>query len=272
MTAQDPRPDGRQPRDAAHWAHYVETLEVPDVPEGAASVNVQGRRVLGPLQGFGRMWQKTYRVRLGGANVPPAEVVGAWKQNFGRFWPKENRFYAPLAGIVPGEVALLGSDVPGSRWFSTGVMVLYADDESFTYMTPQGHPFSGWVTFSSYDDDGATVAQVQLLIRADDPLYELMMPLGLHKMEDRTWQRTLENVTAHFGAGGVVETRVVCVDPKRQWRRYKNIRYNALVLSALHAMAAPLPRMKRSNKSRQATGISHRQEPEARNPQKGGAP
>ena len=24
----------------------------------------------------------------------------------------------------------------------------------------------------------------------DDPLYELMMPLGLHKVEDRTWQHS----------------------------------------------------------------------------------
>ena len=32
---------------------------------------------------------------------------------------------------------------------STGVLVLYADDESFTLMTPQGHVFAGWITFSS---------------------------------------------------------------------------------------------------------------------------
>ena len=246
MAAHKPLPDERQPRDAAHWARYVETLEVPEVPQGAVNLNVEGRRVVGPLQGFGKMWQKTYAVRLEGASVSPAEVVESWKENFGRFWPKENRFYAPLAGIVPGEVALLGSDAPGSRWFSTGVMVLYADDESFTYMTPEGHPFSGWITFSAHEaEDGATVARAQLLIRANDPLYEIMMPLGLHKMEDRTWQRTLENVAAHFGVRGEVETRVVCVDPKRQWRRYRNFRYNALILSALHVITRPARAMSR---------------------------
>ena len=246
MAAQNPRPDERQPRDAAHWARYVETLEVSEVPQGAVNLNVEGRRVVGPLQGFGKMWQKTYTVRLEGAGVSPAQVVEAWKENFGGFWPKENRFYAPLAGIVPGEVALLGSDAPGSRWFSTGVMVLYADDESFTYMTPEGHPFSGWITFSAYrDEDGTTVARAQLLIRANDPLYEIMMPLGLHRMEDRTWQRTLENVAAHFGVPGEVQTRVVCVDPKRQWRHYGNIRYNALILSALHVITQPIREMSR---------------------------
>ena len=29
---------------------------------------------------------------------------------------------------------------------STGVMVIYVDDESFTFMTPEGHAFSAWIT------------------------------------------------------------------------------------------------------------------------------
>jgi hypothetical protein len=31
--------------------------------------------VVGPVQGFGKMWQKTMRVELRGANVPPAQVI-----------------------------------------------------------------------------------------------------------------------------------------------------------------------------------------------------
>ena len=170
---------------------------------------------------------KTYRVHLEG--VSPVEVVGIWRERFPEISGFGEGFRLPSGGLVPGAVALLGS--------LSGVMVLYSDDESFTYMTPEGHPFSGWITFSAYaDGDGTTTAQAHLLIRANDPLYELMMPLGLHKLEDRTWQRTLKNVAAHFGAAGEVETRVVCVDPKRQWRHYKNIRYNALVLSALRSL------------------------------------
>jgi hypothetical protein len=37
-----------------------------------------------------------------------------------------------------------------------------------------------------------------------------------------------------------VETKVVCVDPRRQWRHYKNVRHNALIRSALHLLTAPL--------------------------------
>ena len=236
----------KPPRDAAHWARYVERLKVPDVPEGALNLNVEGRRTVGPLQGFGKMWQKTYRVRLEGIDAAPAGVVEAWKEYFPRFWPKANRFYAPRSGLVPGGVALLGSGVPGSRWFSTGVMVLYADEGSFAYMTPEGHPFSGWITFSAYsDEDGTTVAQVQLLIRANDPIYELMMPLGLHRMEDRTWQHTLRSLAAYFGASGEVQTSVVCVDPRRQWRNYGNVRHNAIIWSMFHAITAPLRQIKR---------------------------
>ena len=228
------RPD-REPRDAVHWARYVGALEV---PEGATGPNVEGRRVVGPLQGFGKMWQKTYTARLGGASVSPAEVVETWRTRFPELSGfGEKGFRVPSGGLVPGAVALLGD--------LSGVMVLYSDEESFTYMTPEGHPFSGWITFSAYrDEDATTIARAHLLIRANDPLYELMMPLGLHRLEDRTWQRTLENVAAHFGANAEVKTRVVCVDPKRQWRRYKNIRHNAIILSALRAITTPLRRIK----------------------------
>lgn len=243
MTAQNPVPEERRPRDAAHWARHVERIRVPD--SSGAAPNVEGRRMVGPLQGFGKMWQKTYKTRLEGVPVPPAEVVETIKERFPEISGFGDGFRVPAGGLVPGAVALLGG--------ISGVVVLYADDESFTYMTPEGHPFSGWITFSSYaDEGGATVAQAQLLIRANDPIYEIMMPLGLHKIEDKTWQRTLGRVAAHFGAAGRIETRVTCVDPKRQWGRYANVRHNALVLSALHAVTAPLRRIKR-----RATGDKH---------------
>ena len=50
MTEASPPPGEKgekQPRDAAFWAQRIERLEVSDVPEGAANVNVQGRREVG---------------------------------------------------------------------------------------------------------------------------------------------------------------------------------------------------------------------------------
>ena len=42
--------------------------------------------------------------------------------------------------------------LPGGMKVKTGVMVLYADEESFTLMTPEGHMFAGWITFSAYQE------------------------------------------------------------------------------------------------------------------------
>ena len=226
--------------DDAGWAQPVSTLSVSEMPEEAVNRNVAGRRLTSPIQGFGRMWQKTYRVRFGDIETPPAEVISTWKEHFPEFWPKGNRFYAPLTGIAPGEVAVLNLSMPGKLKLSTGVMVMYADDESFTFMTPQGHMFSGWITFSAFTEGSETVAQAQILIRASDPLYELGLTMGGHDAEDRFWEATLTNVAARFGVlDASPETNYLLVDRKRQWRMAKNVWHNAGVRSGFYMMGAP---------------------------------
>jgi hypothetical protein len=83
---------------------------------------------------------------------------------------------------------------------STGVLVIYVDDESFSFMTPEGHIFAGMITFSAYTEEGGAVcAQIQALIRANDPLYELGARVGIvHSMEDEHWHTVLTNLAAHF--------------------------------------------------------------------------
>ena len=149
MSANTTPPPEQDPR-AGTWATQVGKLKVDNVP-GAINLNVAGRELVGPLQGFGQLWQKTYWVRLAGANITPAQLIEAWKQHFPKFWPAGNRFYGSLVGIKPGEVAVLNLAMPGGMPLSTGVMVLYSDDVSFSLMTPQGHMESGWITFSAYE-------------------------------------------------------------------------------------------------------------------------
>jgi hypothetical protein len=224
------------PRDVGRWAKPVSTLHVESVPEGAANL-VEGKRLLGPLQGFGKLWQKTYRVRLEGVPHSPAEVIRVWKEHFADFWPEGNTFYPSLTGMEPGEVALIKAAGPAGLKLSTGVMVLYADEESFTEMTPQGHMLAGWITFSANEQDGAPVAQAQVLMRAQDPLTELGLALGGHRVEDRFWEQTLANLAAYLGVSdSTVETQVVCVDRRRQWSKAGNIRHSAPVRSTLHAL------------------------------------
>jgi hypothetical protein len=232
-------------RDEASWARSGPTLNVGDVPDGAINRNVDGRRVTSPIQGFGKMWQKTYQVRLPADRVSASELIATWKQRFPEFWPEGNSFYSPLTGIEPGEVALLSMTLPGRMKLSTGVMVLYADDESFTLMTPQGHMFAGWITFSAVERDGTTVAQAQVLMRASDPIYELGLTLGGHRQEDAFWQHTLARLAAHFGQDGNVDTQVVCVDRRRQWSKWRNVWHSAAIRSTLYTLAAPARVLKR---------------------------
>lgn len=119
-------------------------------------------------------------------------------------------------------------------------MVLYADDESFTLMTPQGHVFAGWITFSAFEDDGCTVVQAQMLMRASDPLYELGMRFGGNKSEDKFWEHTLTALAAHFDVEAKVETRVTCMDPKLQWSEIRNIWQNAAMRTMIYTMTAPV--------------------------------
>ena len=233
-------PDDDKRQDTANWAQPVSRLKVADVSTEAVNINVEGRRVVGPLQGFGKMWQKTYWVRLSSATATPAEVIAAWKQNFASFWPEGNRFYAPFTGIAPGDVAVLNLSAPGGMTLSTGVMVIYADEESFTFMSPEGHMFSGWITFSAHEREGVTVAQTQVLIRANDPLWELVMRVYGFKKEDEFWMQTLRAVASHFGVEGQPQMTAACVDPRLQWSQAKNIWHNAAIRSGLYAVAAPL--------------------------------
>ena len=227
------------PRDADAWAKQVTTLKVGEVSPEAVNRNVEGRRVMSPIQGFGKMWQKTYRVQLTGASATPAEVISEWKQNFASFWPERNLFYGPLTGIAPGEVAVLNLTMPGRLKLSTGVLVLYADDESFTFMTPQGHMFAGWITFSATEENGVTTAQAQVLMRAHDPLAEVGLALGGHKMEDKFWEATLGALARHFGVEAPVQTQVVCVDGRRQWGKARNVWHSAAIRSGMYAATAP---------------------------------
>ena len=244
-----PTTDTPRRTDADSWAKPVGRLAVSDrTSGGGVAATVTGRRVAGPLQGFGQMWQKTFRVRLpADAGVTPEEVVATWKEEFPTFWPKGNTFYAPLAGIRPGEVALLSVSAAGPVKLHTGVLVLYADREAFTLMTPEGHMLAAWITFSAHEGpDGTVVVQAQALERASDPLFEMGLMLGGNRMNNRFWEATVRNVAARFGvAEAPVETEVVCVDRRRQWRHAGNVRYNAGIRALLHTAAAPLRLVRR---------------------------
>jgi hypothetical protein len=227
-------------RDEAHWAKPVSELHVGhDLPPEAINRNVEGRRVSGVAGGFGKMWQKTYTVDLAGTNATPQQVIKAWKEHFPQFWPKGNHFFAPLTGVKPGDVVPLNLKMPGGMKLLTGILVLYADDESFSYIMPEGGMFGGMITFRAMRSDGSTKAEVQAVIRAQDPLYEAAMMFGGHRMEDKQWVHVLRELSKHFGVQGKPEVTRTLVDKKRQWKHFGNIKKNAAIRSTFYMLGAP---------------------------------
>ena len=130
----------------------------------------------------------------------------------------------------------------------TGTMVMYADEESFTLMTPEGHPESGWITFSAHEEDGHTVAQVQSMARANDPIYEAGFRLFASRAQEKIWTHVLTSLAAHIGATGQVEMQKTCVDPRCQWSQARNIWHNAAVRSMLYMIATPVRSVRKRGK------------------------
>jgi hypothetical protein len=234
-----------RPREGA-WAQPVKTLKSSQI-QADINLNVDGKQLTGPLGGFGQLWQKTYSIRLDGTDVQPEGVIQTWKEHFGSFWHKKNRFYGAPTAIAAGDVAVLnlagpyGMMAPGGKGMvSTGVLVIYADDVSFSFMTPEGHIFAAMITFSSHIDAGCTVAQVQALVRANDPLYELGARFGIvHKMEDEHWHYVLTHLAEYFGVQGQVEQVNTLVDSRVQWGQAGNLRHNAAIHTGIYLALSP---------------------------------
>jgi anti-anti-sigma regulatory factor len=223
-----------KPRGLESWAPPVQKLRAPPLPSKAWNRNVTGRRAVGPVKGFGQLWQKTYRLKVSDPSVTPEQAILALKQNFPSFQPSYNRFYPSPKGILPGEIVAIDSSTPGGP-VSTGVLILYADDRSFTFATPQGHPESGWVSFSAYESQGNTVVQILGLARANDPIFEAAFRLVGSKMQVKTWKHLLTSLAAYLGVPPQITVEPTCIDRKMQWSEAKNVWYNAQIRTLLYA-------------------------------------
>ena len=128
-------------------------------------------------------------------------------------------------GSSPARSALLEiRRCPGAPVkLSTGVLVLYADDESFTFMTPEGHTLSAWITFSARRDgdvDGrpgagarATVRPVRrarLHARRQPPEQQVLA--GDAAATSRSWSASRRRSS---------RSQSSCIDRNRQWRYWR---------------------------------------------------
>jgi len=92
--------------DATNWARPVDRLSAAGVA-GAKDDAVTGKRVSGPLQGFGPLWQKTFTVRLDGIDTTPEGVC--------RIVPEITIWATLVAEFFNTEAALPGSSIAVGR-------------------------------------------------------------------------------------------------------------------------------------------------------------
>lgn len=228
------------PRDAVNWAKKVDRLHVTDEVK-AVGYNIEGRRVAGPQQGFGKLWQRISIAELG-PDISPTALVADWRTRFGSYWPAGARFHGNLTGIAPGDVAPLETGP-----VTTGILVLYADDVSFTFMTPEGHMFAAMITFSAEETERGTRARIDILLRTSDPIFEAGW-FVIKPTEDRFWAGTLRNLAAAHGVPDPVITQTTeCVDDRRIWKHWRNVVRNAGIRTVWHTVTSPLRRPRRSS-------------------------
>lgn len=222
-----------------HWARPVRKLQVAAAPGAITGLNVRGRRPVGPARGFGPMWEKTYELRFQDARKTPFEIAAIMKENFVSFQPSMNRFYPSPAGIAAGETVLIKSSTMGIPIY-TGVLTSYADDVSFTFMTPQGHPESGWVTFRVFREAGETVCQIQGLARASDPLFEVAFRLHGSEFQERIWKHVLGSLGRRLGVNAPVVMSKRRIAANLQWSQAGNIRHDAQIWTLAYLLTWPL--------------------------------
>ncbi len=223
-----------EPLQSGNWAEPVTRLQAPVLPPEAWDRNVTGRRAVGPVNGFGQLWQKIYQLKISDPAVTPEQPIKEMKENFPSLQPEYNRFYPSIEGIRPGEIVAIDSSTPGGP-VSTGVLVLYADDLSFTFITPQGHPESGWVTFSAFSSGNQTVVQILGLARASDPIYEAAFRAVGSKMQIKIWTHVLTSLASRLGVQANITVEPTLVDRHLQWSECGNIWYNAQIRTLLYA-------------------------------------
>ncbi len=224
------------PCPAQEWAGALGRAHLP----GSHALNVDGRRVCGPLQGFGQLWHKVYRARLSGAAQSPEDVAALLKSSLGELWPEGNRLHLPPGGVVPGAVGAIDVRMPGGVPLATGVRVVHCGARSFTFATLAGHLQAGWITFGALEEDGCTVAQVQSLGRTGDPLYEIGFRLFGHAEQERFWSATLEALGRRLGVPVRVQSSKTRLDADVNWKAASNVWLNAAARTGLAAGGALL--------------------------------
>jgi len=222
------------------WAQSLPPVDLSAFPREVPRINVQGQPVCGPASGFGRLWHKVYGAGLPGMQIGPEAVVSEWRDHFGDFWPAGNRMHLGPAGVAPGAPGVITLTVPPGMQLITGIQVAYSGPDSFVFLPVRGHMFCGLIVFGALMAGDGLEAQVQVLVRASDPLWETAMILGGFSQEDQSWFHTLSQLARHLGTATKPRLCASVVDEQRAWSESGGVIFNSAVWSGLYQAAGLL--------------------------------
>lgn len=224
----------------ANTSEQISAVISDPLPQEALAENVVGRDVTAVEDGFGKLWRKRFWIRLSGTSVTPEGLIDVWTKRYTEFWPKGSHLYQPPEGLSTGDIAAADLAMIGGTRVGTGIIVINDTDTSFSFATLQGHTFCGTITFSAAEEDGATVARVDVLLRASDPIYEIGMPLGGHQHENKFWESSLRALAKYAGIEAQPGMEMEVLDSKRQWRNATNVVHNAFLHTAFTVVTRPI--------------------------------
>ena len=222
--------ESRGARDNKGWSTLKSKLIVSDNRPNAININVNNRTVLGPLQGFGSVLEKEYKLQIPNSQLSAQELMSKFRSSFITLQPPQNVFYPSSKGIEAGETVLIDSSTPGGV-VSTGVHILFSDDVSFSFITPQGHPEAGWITFSASEKDEKIEIKIRGLASASDPFFELAFRLAGSKFQERIWKTVLANMAKSINVDDNIILTKKIIDKKLHWKAVRNLWFNAQLRS-----------------------------------------
>jgi hypothetical protein len=70
--------------------------------------------------------------------------------------------------------------------------------------------------------------------------------LGGNRLINGFWKKTVANMARHMGAAEPgVETQIVCIDKRRQWRQVRNLRHSIMLRTTRRTLTAPVRCLRR---------------------------
>jgi hypothetical protein len=194
----------------------------------------------GPLPGFGKTWRKRYAVSLDIAIATPSLMMEILKRHLVHFAPRGNQSFEPFTQFNDRDIATLLSEAPAGARLSTGATLLASGPVSLALLAPAGHSFSGWIGFVAAQTSDRVTVQVELFLRAADPLSELSLEISGHRRDDEFWSKTLGLLAAYFGVDASVAIEIARLDHHYAWTQASNVLHNPTLRSGVGQVATPV--------------------------------